>query len=324
MRSIEPCFCRSLTLQAGDFVMHLTETFLHNIRNSFGAEGERWLADLPELLNKAAHRWDLSLGEPFLLSYNYVCAATRADGTQAVLKIGVPNRELKSEMTALRLFAGEGACRLLEADDEDCAFLLERLSPGQMLVSLDDDEARTHIACQVMTRLWRPAPSELPFIPLSSWFAKLDKLRPGHGGGTGPFPRWLVERVEALLPDLLHPSNPQMLIHGDFHHFNVLSAERSECGWLAIDPKGVVGPVGYEVGPLLINPWDDLLKSGDPVRITERRLAILGDHLGLSAAHLRDWGLCHCLLSAWWDMDETGRGGEYALACAEMLAKAGV
>ena len=185
MRSTERCFCRSLTLQAGDFVMHLTETFIRNIRNSFGAEGERWLADLPELLNKAARRWDLSLGEPFLLSYNYVCAVTRADGTQAVLKIGVPNRELKSEMTALRLFAGEGACRLLEADDENCAFLLERLQPGEMLVSLEDDEARTHIACQVMTRLWHPAPPELPFIPLSSWFAKLDKLRPGHGGGTG-------------------------------------------------------------------------------------------------------------------------------------------
>lgn len=300
----------------------LPPSFLRNIRNSFGAEGERWLAELPNLLNKAARRWDLSLGEPFLLSYNYVCAATRAAGTQAVLKIGVPNRELKSEMTALRLFDGEGACRLLEADDENYTFLLERLSPGQMLVEMDDDEARTHIACEVMTRLWRPAPPQLPFIPLSGWFAELDKLRPRYNGGTGPFPRWLVERVEALLPDLLHPSNPQMLIHGDFHHFNVLSAARSPDGWLAIDPKGVVGPVGYEVGPLLINPFDEVLQDENPLLMTERRLAILSEHLGLPAAHLRDWGLCHCLLSAWWDLAEDDTGGESTLAYAGVLARA--
>ncbi len=302
--------------------MNLPDSFIRNIRVSFGEAGRRWLAALPELLNNAAHRWDLSLGEPFLLSYNYVCPATRADGTQAVLKIGVPNRELLSEMSALRLFAGQGACRLLESDDENYAFLLERLSPGEMLAAQADDEARTQIACQVMTRLWRPAPPEQSFILLREWFAALDGLRPRYGGGTGPFPAWLVARVEGLLPDLLHDSNPSMLIHGDLHHFNILSAERSECGWLAIDPKGVLGPVGYEVGPLLINPWDDLLKVDNPTRLTERRLAILSEHLGLPRAHLRDWGLCHCLLSAWWDLDEAeDTGGEYALACAEVIAR---
>jgi streptomycin 6-kinase len=302
--------------------VNLPNAFLRNIRVSFGPQGERWLQSLPGLLADAACRWDLSLGEPFLLSYNYVCAATRADGAQAVLKIGFPNRELLSEMSALRLFDGQGACRLLEADDENCAFLLERLSPGEMLVGLADDEARTQIASQVMRRLWRPAPPELPFIPLRDWFAELEGLRPRYGGGTGPFPIWLVERVEALLPDLLHQSNPSMLIHGDFHHFNVLSADRSESGWLAIDPKGVVGPVGYEAGPLLINPWDELLKAENPLQMTERRLAILSEHLGLPRAHLRDWGLCHCLLSAWWDLDEDDSGGEYTLACAEVFARA--
>jgi len=40
-------------------------------------------------------------------------------------------------------------------------------------------------------------------------------------------------------------------MHGDFHHYNVLSSDR---GWLAIDPKGMLGPAAYEVGPLLMNP----------------------------------------------------------------------
>ncbi len=302
--------------------MCLPDTFIYNIRNSFGAEGERWLSDLPALLKKTARRWGLSLGAPFSLSYNYVCAASRADGTEVVLKLGVPNRELNSEIAALRLFDGNAACRLLDADEANFAFLLERLRPGQTLASVADDEARTWIACDIMTRLWQPAPPELPFIPLSEWFDALDDLRPRYGGATGPFPRWLVERAEALLPDLLHPSNPALLIHGDFHHFNVLNSERSECGWLAIDPKGVVGPPGYEVGPLLINPWGDFLKTANPSQLTACRLAILSEHLGLERSLLRDWGLCHCLLSAWWDISDENTGGEYPLACAEIIASA--
>ena len=297
--------------------MNLPPDFLHNIRNSFGKQGEQWLADLPLLLAEAAQKWGLTIGEPMLLSYNYVCAAQRADGSDVVLKIGVPHREFISELTSLRYFDGDGAVRLLEANDEKYMFVLERLKPGEMLVSLEDDEERTEIACGVMTRLWRPAPQGLPLIPLSEWFGELSKLRPRYRGGTGPFPKRLVERVESLLPELFAISSPPMLIHGDFHHFNVLSSER---GWLVIDPKGVIGPPEYDCCPLLFNPIPDLPYRPEAVRQTERRIAILSERLGFPREHIRNWGMCFALLSAWWDLTEDDTGGEYALACAEMIA----
>ena len=255
-----------------------------------------------------------------MLSYNYVCAATKKDGTEVVLKIGVPNRELVSEMTALKLFNGEGACRLLEVDDEHSMFLLERLRPGQMLVELGDDEQATHIAAEVMSRLWRTPPEEKSFIKLSEWFGELSQLRPRFEGGTGPFPGALVERVESMLPDLFADANP-VLLHGDFHHFNVLSSER---GWLIIDPKGVIGPRGYECGPLLINPWDDFLKMPDAIKITQRRIAILSEHLGLAPQLILDWATCHALLSAWWDLRDDNTGAEYSMACGELFLQTAI
>jgi streptomycin 6-kinase len=300
-------------------MMNLPSNFIHNICNAFGPEGEQWLVDLPSLLVEAAEKWDLTLGEPLLLSYNYVCAAKRADGTDVVLKIGVPNREFISELTALLHFGGDGAVRVLESDDEKYMFVLERLKPGEMLVSLGDDTKRTEIACEVMTRLWRLPPQGLPLIQLSEWFGELSKLRSRYEGGTGPFPKTLVEQVEALLPELFTHSSPPCLIHGDFHHFNILSSER---GWLAIDPKGVIGPPEYECGPLLTNPIPDLPYLPGAVRQTERRIAILSERLGFPRERIRDWGLCHVLLSAWWDLTDDDTGGEYALACAEMLASA--
>lgn len=296
--------------------MNLPSNFIHNIHNAFGEAGQRWLAELPSLLETAVRQWGLTLGEPLLLSYNYVCAAKRADESEVVLKLGVPGREWLSELNALRLFNGDGACRLLEADEQRSMFLLERLRPGEMLASLENDDERTHIAVEVMQRLWRTPPQAEGFIQLSEWFAELDKLRPRYQGGTGPFPKWLVERVESLLPALFADSGPFVLMHGDFHHFNILSSER---GWLVIDPKGVIGPPGYEVGPLLTNPIPNWPYRPEAKRQTGRRIAILSECLGWPRQVVRDWGLCHCLLSAWWDLTPKDDGIEYALACAQLL-----
>ncbi len=299
--------------------MDLPPDFVRNIKVAFGAEGEKWLLRLPSLLEDAVRRWDLDdVQQVGNLSYNYVAFARR-DQEDVVLKIGVPNREFISEMTTLRIFDGDGAVRLLESDENKYMFLLERLRPGTMLADLiEDDEKCTHIACDVMTHLWRHKPQG-PLIQLSEWFGELKGLRARYKGGTGPFPEKLVERAESLIPELFANSSPPVLLHGDFHHFNILSSER---GWLVIDPKGVVGPPEYEVGPLLLNPWDDFLQIPDAVRITERRIAILSERLGFPRERLRDWGMCHAVLSAWWDLAEDGTGGEYSLGCAEIIARA--
>jgi streptomycin 6-kinase len=301
--------------------MDLPPTFVRNIKVAFGEEGRNWLSRLPSLLDDAARRWGLTTIQPVgNLSYNYVAFARRGS-EEVVLKIGVPNLEFISEMTALRIFNGDGAVRLLEADAQNYMLLLERLRPGKMLADLiEDDERCTHIACDVMTHLWRPAP-EGPLILLSEWFEGLRGLRVRYKGGTGPFPRKLVERAEWLIPGLFATSSPSALLHGDFHHFNILSSGR---GWLVIDPKGVIGPPEYEAGPLLINPWGDFRQMPEAVRITERRIAILSERLGFPRERLRDWGLCHAILSAWWDLAGDDTGGEYSIGCAEIIARAKV
>ena len=208
----------------------------------------------------------------------------------------------------------DSAVRLLEADEQQFIFLLERLRPGEMLSTPEDDDQATNIAAGVMLNLWRPAPSDVRFIKLTDWFDGLKKLRPTFNGGTGPIPKQLIGKVEELLPRLFTESSPPMLIHGDLHHYNILSSER---GWLAIDPKGVIGPPEYEVGPLLINPWGDLQKIS---QLTKRRIAILSERLGFSRQMIRDWALCHAVLSAWWSIQDH-ESGEFAIKCAEIFSE---
>jgi len=308
------------------------------MQNVFQEDGRAFLDALPDLIAEASERWGLTDVEPVSnLSFNFVAFAKqpspfgRGQGEgNVVLKIGVRNDELISEMAALHLFNGEGACRLIDSDDERGFLLLERLTPGVMLSTLEDDEQATHIAAEVMQRIWRPLESGSllsgmqeqtsafqKFIRLSDWFDGLKRLRAKFNGGTGPFDEKLVERVERSVSDFFIENHKPVLMHGDFHHFNILSSER---GWLVIDAKGVIGPAGYEVGPFLINPWGDMLNGTRQKRMTERRFDILHEHLGFERERIREWGVAHAVLSAWWDIeDNTGRG-EYALEFARMLA----
>jgi streptomycin 6-kinase len=330
--------------------MELPAAFLSTIRNTYGRNGEKFLAALPESISEASARWALRDVRPVPnLSYNFVAFALSGASPpgersrSVVLKMGVPNREFTSEMAALRLFDGNGACRLIDYDEDNYWMLLERLQPGVMLATLENDEEATHIAAEVMQKIWRPMEHVIlseakdlddsnkrlfgrgerslrvtydSFIRLSDWFDGLKRLHARFNGGTGPLSMKLVERVERSVKDFFDEDHQPVLMHGDFHHFNILSSER---GWLIIDPKGVIGPACYEVGPLLMNPWGDLSSGKDYRRLTKRRIDILHEHLGFERARIREWGLAHAVLSAWWGIEDN-TGWEYSLAFAEMIA----
>jgi len=285
----------------------------------FGAAAVEWLRRLPDLIAECEQRWSLQVLPPFPdLSINYVAPVLRAGGSPAVLKLGVPNPELLTEIAALRLYGGNGIVQLLDADPGLGAILLERLLPGVPLSALEDDRQATSIGAGVMRQLWRPLPAEHPFPTVAKWADGLKKLRREFGGGTGPFPAPLVAQAEALFSELLASQTETVLLHGDLHHDNILTAQRQP--WLALDPKGVAGEPGYEVGAFLHNPGTRLLRMPQPSRILARRLDQLAEELDLDRQRLASWGLAHTVLSAWWSYEDQGYGWESAIAYAGYLS----
>jgi streptomycin 6-kinase len=181
-----------------------------------------------------------------------------------------------------------------------------------------------------MQKIWRDIPpnaqggvpaaedgglSNMKFIKLSDWFDALKRIRPHFNGGTGPFPKDVLERVESFLPELFAAADVK-LMHGDFHHFNILSSDRS---WLVIDPKGVIGPVGYEVGPFMLNPWGSISDAPRFRAQAERRVGIFSERLGWEREKIIKWSVAHAVLSAWWNIEE-GMQDEYSLGCAGIFS----
>ncbi len=277
---------------------------------------------MPTRIAEYERRWAIQVAPPFAnLSYNYVAPAVRSDGAQLILKLGMPHPELSSEIAALRHYDGHGSARLIEADPECGALLIERLLPGNMLLDLTDDDEATRIAAQVMRALWRPAPSapeDAVFPTAARWASGLQRLRASMMAGQGHCQRrwWSARRRSSR--NCSPSSGAPMLLHGDLHHENILSAERAP--WLAIDPKGLIGEAEYEVGALIRNPLPRLLALPDVTATLARRFDILAETLGFDRQRMIAWSYAQAILSAWWHIEDHGHGWEPTIALAERLA----
>jgi streptomycin 6-kinase len=273
-------------------------------------DAEAWLERLPEALRALEGAWQVRVtGVVPELSYNLVLYAERFDGTPCILKLSPPSDELAREGEALTFYAGNGICRLLARDDAVGALLLERLLPGVSLQETwtpEGDERHTRTAAELMVRLWRPVPEPHPFCPLERWARSLWRYQ-GEA-----IPESLRERAWGLLQGL-DTADP-VLLHADLHHGNVLT---TPSGPLAIDPKGIVGARGYEVGSFLLNPVG--MPSSVLVKLLPRRLTILSEVTGLTERELAAWGFVHAVLSACWSGEDHGGGYEGALELAHVL-----
>lgn len=278
-----------------------------------GKSGLEWLKRLPGLIAECEKRWSLTIGSPFAnLYYNYVAPAVNEDGRRLVLKAGVPTRNFRNEMEALRLYNGNGAVRMFEADPELGVMLLERLEPGKALAELTDDVQSASIAASVMRQIWQAAPVDHSFPSVSEWSLGLARIRQQFGGKTGPFPIALFERAESLFAELIAAPIENTLLHGDLHQSNILSAERQS--WLVIDPKGVVGERGYEIGPFLLNIADQTQE------VLAYLLAMLTDELGLDRKRVQEWCIAQAMLSACWTVEDHGYGWEKTVEYTERIA----
>ena len=292
--------------------------FRRFISEVHGEEGEVWLSNLPNIISACEQEWSLQAMAPFEnLSYNFIAPAVRADRSEVILKISIPNTELAAEIEALRMFGGRGCVKLLAANPKLGALLLERIKPGMQLVNISNDSEATRIAARVMRLLWRPVLDDHPFPTTDLWALGLGKMRQRFCGGTGPLPAYLVEKAGALFRELHDSMETPLLLHGDLHHENILRSGRGD--WLAIDPKGVVGELAYEAGALLRNPLPWLFDQGDPGRVTAQRVAILAEELNLDRGRLLAWALAGAVLSACWCIEDKIDCWQEAIRCAEII-----
>lgn len=217
-------------------------------------------------------------------------------GEPAMLKLSSEPEE-QNAYRLLRWWEGDGAARLLA--HEGPAILIERARGDSLRQrSIDGgDDTCTTILCQVLQRLHRPRnapPAEL--VCLRTWFA--DLLQP-----RARLPP-LLEQCRSLAEALLQDEAEIRSLHGDLHHDNVL--DFGARGWLAIDPKRLLGDRAFDYTTLFSNP--DLCGPGIHVATRPERFAARLEQVSalacLERTRLLRWIAASMGLSAVWFRDD--------------------
>ena len=230
------------------------------------------------------------------------------DGAPAILKIAADEEEGRGG-DMMDWYAGCGAAKVLAYDGP--ALLLERLVGQRDLSTMarsgQDDEA-TEIICSVVARLHAPRVRVPPenLVPMQIWFRQLDPAALRYGG--------IMAKCAIAARDLLARPQSILPLHGDVHHGNILDG--GERGWLAIDPKGVLGERVFDYANLFRNPEACVAAETGRLR---RRVEIVARAANLEPKRLLTWILAYAGLGAAWTLDSGGRD-EAGLAIASIAA----
>jgi streptomycin 6-kinase len=252
-------------------------------------------------------------------------------GRAVMLKIPNPDDDEAEAAKMLKAFQGQGAVQVLR--DDGAAQLLERIDEGgeentlaYMALNGLDGKA-LHILCDIADQLHKIIPKEakqLAPVPFSDRFDSM--MRYVAEGRTKPEDKpkfqYVYDMYREFERDLLGSFRP---LHSDIHHYNVLNAgalNDPQRPWLAIDPKGIYGPLLYEYASMMVNPFEQKDFVADKGRM-DRRARIIAERVEGETSINKDVILkltfAHAMQANAWSLDP--KVEDFTLACAETAAK---
>jgi streptomycin 6-kinase len=260
--------------------MRIPEQLVRNCQKT--PERQAWLDGLPDLLTQLEFRWSIRIGEPFenaTCSWAAPVACTSA--YPAILKVAMPHMEGRDEIRGLQFWSGDGTVRLLEAEVESGAMLIERCMPGSTLHS-EHESRQDEIIAQMLKRIWRHTSPESSL----SCFRPLSQLIEFWNDETTYQRHFWIDSVLVIegltvMAELAKPSSTDVLLTTDLHADNVLRSEREP--WLVIDPKPFIGDRSYDLVQHLFNCEARL--HADPLGLVDR----LADLAEVDSERLRLW-----------------------------------
>ena len=201
--------------------------------------------------------------------------------------------------------------------------MTRRVLPGDDIRPLarQDDDAATRAIALLAADLHRDQGTGSGLPPLRDIGVAFDAPHDER------LPRHLVDSARRVFEDLITEHTPQVVLHGDLQHLNVLNMGE---GWRAIDPHGWVGDPAFEAAALLANPRG-LVEGGDARGMDGRMLAersgrraeIYAEVTGYDVDRLRAWGLVGCVIAELWMLESHDLVHGAPLAVAQVLLDQG-
>jgi len=243
-------------------------------------------------LNFAKKNWHLLDDGDVFKTHSSLLQPVIYKGIKALLKIPVSAEERRGSALMI-CWNGNGSAQVLEHDKN--ALLMERAvgtgSLKQMVLNDNEDEAN-QIICSVAAKLHSAKCRHIPeLVPLPEWFKALKPAADQYGGV------WV--ECNEVADQLLNIPVETVVLHGDIHYENILDSGTR--GWVAIDPKGLIGERGFDFANIFCNPNIEIAAS--PARLS-RQVKLIADEAALDPKRLLNWIIAWTGLSAVWTLND--------------------
>jgi len=230
--------------------------------------GDRWVAELPGTIAALQESWGITVGESLSGGTSaHVARVTTATGEPAVLKISVPGIGFDREIRTLLAAEGRGYARVLAADPDRDAVLLEPLGEALNRSALAP-EAQLDVLAALLPAAWQVPAEGAPEDKAAGLRDLIEEhWQPDHERIIAEALRCADRRSAAFDPDRC------VLVHGDAAAANVL---RRADGWVFVDPAGFVGDPDYDRGVAARDWCEQLTDTPDPRGLLESYCRRLG------------------------------------------------
>ncbi|MDD4124369.1 MAG: aminoglycoside phosphotransferase family protein [Eubacteriales bacterium] len=221
--------------------------------------GDEFYQSLLTMLAEYREEWELdNLKQIDYYSVNCLFKCTSKRHGECVLKIGKSSDEAQAEYNALSEYAGSRFCRVYEADISNGALLIEQIIPGAQLRAVSDIEKRLDLFCGVFVGLHKQPSDKSKYPTYMGWVTRIAAFMRDKTDFRELSDH--MNEAEKICRDLCGKYTGEMLLHGDFHHDNILLGGDNQ--YHIIDPKGVVGDRVFDIPRFILNEFEDDIKEG--------------------------------------------------------------
>jgi len=278
--------------ESNKIIEHYGQAFYEKVCHDMQTYSKKWKLDILKMID--------------YYSVNCIFICKSKFFGDAILKIcKQPRSQVLTEVNTLSEYNNKNFCRVFNSDIENGIILEEYIKPGIQLKYERSLKNRMHISTSLFKGL-HIEPKNLDIYPtymqwvdrITEYMSKQQDKREFYS---------YMKKAKDICTEITSLYPQKFLLHGDFHYDNILLGENGE--YKIIDPKGVIGPLVFDLPRYLLNEFGDDEKSS-----SEERYHIINkiiDHfeikLQIPANVIKQSFFVEMAMGTCWDIEDGGK-----------------
>lgn len=278
---------------------------IENVINRFGKDFyKKVLRDIETYADK----WTLTSFQ-FIPSYssNLIFICYSENFGRVVLKIGNPSfREIFTEFNTLCEYNGRRFCRVFDDDIENGVILEECVQPGNPLRDESSLDKRLSVFCSLYKGLHiMPIKAEI-YPTYTEWVCRITEYMSKRQDCKELY--LYMKKAKDICLSVYTLYSQKMLLHGDFHHDNILLGNDGE--YIIIDPKGVIGDPVFDIARFILNEFGGEITT-ELYKKINHIICILEKKLNIPSYILKQCFYVETTMGVCWSVEDGSTPEEY-------------